>query len=248
MNSASILLRPWLNAGFEYLLAEDALRAGQLRGRTEPQRAQDPPGGPAPSPVRKGSRAPAVPPAQAHGQEKSRAAASRSVAAPPEAPEIIPLEKWSAPWQDLWRRHKIPPRPLVVWTYPGLGEDLTGHPDAGRRRVMRSILEGLAHPSGTHVFWPHRLPGEGDAAPVFWSAVGMLSPRAVMVLGSESRDALGLPRSMRPYAHRMLWGRLVVQLHRPESLASDDALLSSTQAFLASVLRFCAARQVRRPE
>jgi hypothetical protein len=114
--------------------------------------------------------------------------------------------------------------------------------------VLRCILEGLAHPPGTHVFWPHRLPGEGDAASVFWSAVGTLAPRAVMVLGSDSRDALGLPKSMCPYAQMMLWGRLVVQLHRPESLASDDALLKSTQAFLASVLRFCAARRMLYPQ
>ena len=253
MKSASFLLRPWLNAGFEYHLAEDPARVAHLRGLTVPHRPQD-----SPKPFAAGAvlrakadpsqgRQPHVPPAASVPRQERRAEPSPGDASPSGSPAVIPPEKWSASWQDLWRRHKKPPHPLVLWTYSGLGEDLAGTPDAGRRRVLKSILEGLSHPPGTHMFWPHRLPGEGDAPSVFWSAVDMLAPRVVMVLGSDSRDALGLPRSMRPYAQMMLWGRSVFQLHRPESLASDDALLSSTQAFLASALRFCSARQMLYP-
>ena len=253
MKSTTVLLRPWLNAGFEYLLADDPARAAQLRGLTGSHRPQEPP-----KPFAAGAARRAKADPQQGMQPNLSSAASaflqgRSAepspgdASPTGSPAVIPLERWSASWQDLWRRHKKPPHPLVLWTYSGLGEDLAGTPDAGRRRVLKSILEGLSHPPGTHMFWPHRLPGEGDAPSVFWSAVGMLAPRVVMVLGSDSRDALGLPRSMRPYAQMMLWGRSVFQLHRPENLASDDALLGSTQAFLASALRFCSARQMLYP-
>jgi hypothetical protein len=124
-----------------------------------------------------------------------------------------------------------------------LGDDLCANPDSRRRKVLASILENLRHPRGTHAFWPHRLPGEGDAPAIFWSAVEKLAPRAIVVFGSDSRDALGLPRRMRPYEQMMSWGRLIVQLHRPETLAEDAALLRSTQVFLTGILRFCAARQ-----
>lgn len=141
-------------------------------------------------------------------------------------------------------RRPLPPRPLVLWTYAGLGDDLTGTPDEARRRVVVRMLTALNHPAGTHVFWPFALSGDTSSpeASLFWSGVKMLDPRVILLFGSDTRDALEMPKTLKPFGQARVYGRLIVQLPRPQALAEDDAAFRQVQAFLARMLRFCASR------
>lgn len=141
------------------------------------------------------------------------------------------------------RSPPAPPRPLVCWTYGGLGADLAGTPDPQRRELVARMIRGLNHPGGTHVFWPFDLPGEnnpdGPEAPsLFWSGEALLRTRALLILGSDARDALGLPR-IGPYCQTMVRGRLFIQLPQPRSLAEKPEAFGQAMAFLAGLLRFC---------
>lgn len=161
---------------------------------------------------------------------------------------ILPLEAWPEPWISLKNRRPLPPAPLVLWTYAGLEDDLLGKPSAPRQKVIARLLKGLQHPGGTHVFWPFALP---QAAPVaenqpdienqpslFWSGVALLRPRVLIVFGSVARDALFLPRSLRPHQQCRKSGCLVYQLPQPENLLTEEAFRSAL-AFLSNGLSFC---------
>jgi len=163
------------------------------------------------------------------------------------APGALPVESWPASWLALRDRRPLPPRPLVLWSYAGLGDDLVGTPDEARRRVIVRMLTELRHPVGTHVFWPFALPQEDSAgaessaqASLFWSGVSMLDPRVLLLFGSDTRDALDMPKSLLPFCQARVHGRLVIQLPRPQALASDESAFRQAQAFLSRILRFCA--------
>ena len=160
-------------------------------------------------------------------------------------PGARPVEEWPASWLALKNRRPLPPRPLVLWTYAGLGEDLTGTPDDVRRRVIVRMLMELHHPGGTHVFWPCGLAGEKpeDGPALFWSGVRLLNPRVLLLFGSDARDALSMPKTLLPFCQERVHGRLVIQLPRPQSLAADEASFKRALAFLSRLLRFCARRQ-----
>lgn len=159
-------------------------------------------------------------------------------------PGALAQEAWPASWRALKDRRPLPPSPLVLWTYEGLGEDLMGSPDPARRQVIVRMLTALHHPGGTHVFWPCSLPGEPciQDPSLFWSGVRMLDPRVLLLFGSDTRDALAMPRSLLPFCQERIHGRLVVQLPRPQALAADEAAFQRAQAFLARLLSFCAVR------
>lgn len=76
-----------------------------------------------------------------------------------------------------------------------------------------------------------RLPCSGRAKP-------LLRTRALLILGSDARDALGLPR-IGPYCQTMVRGRLFIQLPQPRSLAEKPEAFGQAMAFLAGLLRFC---------
>ncbi len=161
---------------------------------------------------------------------------------------IIPPEAWPAAWKVLRERRPLPPRPLVCWTYGGLGSDLVGTPDPRRRDLVARMIKGLNHPGGTHVFWPFELPDEEtpgedtlreeNAPSLFWSGEALLRTRALLVMGSDARDALGLPK-IGPYCQTMLRGRLLIQLPQPHSLAEKPEAFGQAMAFLSGLLRFC---------
>lgn len=160
-------------------------------------------------------------------------------------PGALPVEQWPASWLALKNRRPLPPRPLVLWTYAGLGEDLTGRPDDVRRQVIVRMLMELRHPGGTHVFWPCGLAGEKpeDGPALFWSGVKLLNPRVLLLFGSDARDTLSMPKTLLPFCQERVYGRLVIQLPRPQSLAQDEASFKRALAFLSRLLRFCARRQ-----
>ena len=160
-------------------------------------------------------------------------------------PGALPVEKWPASWLALKNRRPLPPRPLVLWTYAGLGEDLVGRPDDVRRQVIVRMLMELRHPGGTHVFWPCGLAGEKpeDGPALFWSGVKLLNPRVLLLFGSDARDTLSMPKTLLPFCQERVYGRLVIQLPRPQSLAQDEASFKRALAFLSQLLRFCSRRQ-----
>ena len=160
------------------------------------------------------------------------------------APGALPVERWPAAWLALKDRRPLPQRPLVLWSYAGLGEDLAGTPDEVRKRVIVRMLTELKHPVGTHVFWPFALAGETPSAEasLFWSGVSFLDPRVLLLFGSDTRDALNMPRTLLPFCQARVHGRLVIQLPRPQALAADESAFRQAQAFLARILSFCAKR------
>lgn len=149
----------------------------------------------------------------------------------------------------------------VAWTYWALGQDLAagaakGSPDgeeaqarAARRAFLARLLRDLAHPAGTHTFWPACMPGaaQADAAggdtpdfaahpEAFWSGAAHLGCRAVIVMGSAAVRALGLPGNARPLSQLRWRGQHVLVLWEVDSLAQDAARFGPTLAFLRQAL------------
>lgn len=271
MMTRSVIAGPWLKAGLSVLLLENASRVAELRGENasaEPSPAAPRAAAPSRMPAAGASqgsayRAPyGVPSAQPSPQlspapaptirtapRKEERPAAQAPSTPTSAllatPGARPVEEWPASWLALKNRRPLPPRPLVLWTYAGLGEDLTGTPDETRRQVIVRMLMELRHPGGTHVFWPCGLQGEqpGDGPDLFWSGVKLLNPRVLLLFGSDARDVLSMPKTLLPFCQERVNGRLVIQLPRPQSLAADEASFRRAQAFLARLLSFCARRQ-----
>ena len=265
-------MRPWLKAGLNVLLMEDEARVLSLRTAPEgsvqeraPQPVkpvvQAPPAVPpsaqprfappprkapacAPRPAAVVPAAPAEPkkaPVAPRALQNAQARGTQSLLA---APGALPIERWPASWLALKDRRPLPQRPLVLWSYAGLGEDLAGSPDEARKRVIVRMLTELRHPVGTHVFWPFALAGEAPSAEasLFWSGVSFLDPRVLLLFGSDTRDALEMPKTLLPFCQARVHGRLVIQLPRPQALAADESAFRQAQAFLARILSFCAKR------
>ena len=270
MKGYAPIVRPWLKAGLNALLLEDEARVLELRAvvhdaqcdSTEGQKAgRTPQLPPRPAKMTAAPKAPCslpqrtadTPPDAKRERQKEAALETQAVRTPVRnkgmhsllaAPGALPVDSWPASWRALKDRRPLPSRPLVLWTYGGLGEDLIGVPDESRRRVIVRMLTELRHPAGTHVFWPFSLKGEGLAedASLFWSGVSFLDPRVVLLFGSDTRDALNMPKSLLPFCQDRVHGRLIIQLPRPQALAADESAFRQTQAFLARILSFCARR------
>lgn len=227
--------------------ARPAMPQAMRQPPVRPSYAQGAPQTKPASPVPQARQAAPQPSAPAR-QAAPAPAAERAVRQPSSAaifqtPGALPVEAWPAGWLALKDRRPLPSRPLVLWTYAGLGEDLTGTPDRDRRQVVVRMLTELRHPGGTHVFWPFSLAGEApQGASLFWSGVKLLDPRVLLLFGSDTRDALAMPKTLLPFCQERVYGRLVIQLPRPQALAADEASFRRAQAFLANLLRFCERR------
>lgn len=162
----------------------------------------------------------------------------------------LPPHVWPAPW----RERLAATRPgLVVWTYWNLGRDICDAQGArdrqrlDRRAFLQRLLGDLAHPAGTHTFWPACLPvqdtGEADAngfAPhpdAFWSGVHKLGARGVVVMGSAAVKALALPGGLRPLQQTRHHGHLVWVLWDVEYLLHEEQRYTAMLAFLRQALR-----------
>ena len=265
MKGYAPIVRPWLKAGLEVLLVENEARVLELRAVPEassteavPQKVSEPSRARTEAPPARremrqpvasqparpaslqsgGVRAPAAQPAPASSRPSSARPSS-----PLETPGALPVERWPASWLALKDRRPLPQRPLVLWSYAGLGEDLSGAPDEARKRVIVRMLTELKHPVGTHVFWPFELTGDEppSGASLFWSGVKLLNPRVVLLFGSDTRDALAMPKTLLPFCQERVHGRLIIQLPRPQALV-DESAFRRAQAFLSRILRFCANR------
>ncbi len=239
-------LRSWFQAGLSALLLDSPERAAERRAAPSPRIA---PHKDAAASARRGSPSPvALAPTSAAPPRIT----ARNVPQPSRQPRtaesngrVVPPEAWPPAWQALKNRRPLPPRPLVFWTYAGLGDDLMGTPDPTRQQIIVRMLRELRHPGGTHVFWPYSLPndaapGGSDAPSLFWSGTAMLRPRTLLLFGSEARDALGMPKSLVPYCQERIAGRLIIQLPQPLTLAKNQDAFRRALVFLSRLLSFCA--------
>lgn len=78
-----------------------------------------------------------------------------------------------------------------VWTYEGLGQDLTGQPSPERRRTLGRLLSAVRLPKGFVGFFPYCLPSGNALAQhqdIFLEALSRLNPSSV-VLFADSQDS-----------------------------------------------------------
>jgi hypothetical protein len=167
--------------------------------------------------------------------------AARTTPAPVrDTQEII----WPAAWRERLKKTRFAP---VIWTYWELGLDLCGTPDPQRRELLQELLRDLAHPSGTHSFWPPALPaqdGSGEHeleanAPVFWEGVRLLRSRAVMIMGTQALRVLALPDRMlalHPFQPIRYQGRLLILLPSPDELIHEARRMQTLREFLRQAL------------
>lgn len=262
MNTRPPLLRPWLQTGLSFLLLENEERVKELMAGERAKKGQSAQKTRAPLPAQ-GRRTVAANPVERQERSPQTSPAMRTPPtiaarpAPPASPSpeiqkereyalpgVLPESAWPASWQALKNRRKLPSSPLVLWTYAGLEEDLMGAANRERQQFITRMLVALKHPGGTHVFWPYALPGEEvlQQPSLFWSGVALFDPRVLLLFGSDARDALAMPRSLRPFCQERMYGRAVIQLPNPQAFIGDEAAFARVLAFLASSLRFCTRR------
>ena len=161
----------------------------------------------------------------------------------------LPPHVWPAPWRQ--QLEKTRPG-LVLWTYWNLGLDLCDPQAEGRlerRGFLQKLLQDLAHPAGTHTFWPagmpaapeDRTPGTDEGlvphADAFWSGTSRLGARGVVVMGSAAVKALGLPPGLRPLQQTRYRGHMVWVLWDVDYMQREDQRYASMLAFLRQSLR-----------
>lgn len=222
--SISPVWRPWRQAGVTHLLTEPDV-AERLRCM-----ASSPDRGVLSDAGGEGTRARQAEPSRAIARSGGAPTASLSggscTAPPGPSSSAVPLLTDSASWPALWRDllHRCGSlAPAVLWTYPGLAEDLGGIPDNGRRSFFRRLFRDLALPKGSHAFWPLRPPADrqdGADAAFFYSGVAVLNPDLVILMCDELPSTLDIPR-MRPFQTVIHRERRYVQVHDPTPLAGQ---------------------------
>lgn len=200
----------WLQSGLRYLIqpeetvpeAEPAAEARSVAARPARSPATSRPASVAPSPETKG-----------------------------DAWRPLPVEDWPEEWQALFARTK---KGRIAWTYAKLGPDLLAaarpQTDAGeaqaraaRSRILRRILAGLAHPAGTHTFWPAQLTLDGSPEiEIFWSGLQALGCRGVILLDPDYARLLCKDGQLRPYMQGKIRTHFIWPLPPIESLAEAD--------------------------
>ena len=246
-------LLPWQQGGVDYLLAVGDLppELSLCRSPAAPSPGSTPQPMPKNAPRRAPEERAAAAPASSFAARRAAAAATRPEApprrsAPPaETASVAPPQHLLPPdhWPRLWQERLAATHPApVLWTYWALGEDLYGSPDPARRALLRRLLADLAHPTGTHCFWPAALPpsrGQHDLeanTEVFWSGVDLLKARALVVLGSPAVAALKLPPRLQPFHQTRHNGRLVIVLRDPDILAREAHHYDAVREFLRQAL------------
>ncbi|OXS28174.1 MAG: hypothetical protein BCS36_02880 [Desulfovibrio sp. MES5] len=207
------------------------------------------------------ARRPAAPAGQS-GQDGHGAPRAAAQTAPPQPESGVQANAASGhPWKPLpphvwpapWRQQLEKTRPgLVLWTYWNLGLDLCDPQAEGRlerRAFLQKLLQDLAHPAGTHTFWPAGMPAAPEDhtpgmdeglvphADAFWSGTSRLGARGVVVMGSAAVKALGLPPGLRPLQQTRYRGHMVWVLWDVDYMQREDQRYASMLAFLRQSLR-----------
>lgn len=257
-------LRPWRCAGVRVLLL-DTETAAVLRNAARP--SKEPPACPS---VRSGGRPPGQgvralsgtprtdPGCQTAPGEDRRPRRNQAEQARPEPRQdravpsartdasaggsrdlVADPSRWLPFWRDLLRR--TPPRPTLLWTYPGLGRDLDGHADAAHRDFLRRLLQDMAMPKGSHAFWPlSRDTEEADGlvaadAGHFLGGVAVLRPDAVLLLTGTPPAGLGLD-ALRPLQPALVGGRRFVLMPHVDQLIREPGQYIRLITFLKALL------------
>jgi len=106
------------------------------------------------------------------------------------AGKMLPGERHlgRAPWSGFLA--KVPPAPMMVWTYRELGSDLCGRADPARGALWRELIKLLELPRGSVAFWPFALPAKGEGDEVwmepFLAGLARIAPKALVVFGEEA--------------------------------------------------------------
>lgn len=170
--------------------------------------------------------------------------ANGAVRTPPiPRPLVLPLERWPDAWKQLLG--KTVRTPLLLWSYPELRDDLSGHSSRERSNALRRLFADLKLPKGSHAFWPFAplygaqddaLPGTACDSQFFHSGVHMLRPRTVLLLCEQFPEALKLPQIgvMQSIIYK---GVRFVRLHGLEHLAEDMVQHPSRHTQLVQFLR-----------
>lgn len=157
------------------------------------------------------------------------------------SPKVDP-SLWPPFWRDLLRR--TPPRPALLWTYPGLGFDLDGHADAAHRDFLRRLLGDMAMPKGSHAFWPFDrqrpdaddpVPPESVDAAHFFGGVALLKPDTVLLLTGTPPRGLGLDH-LRPLQPDLVEGRRFVIMPHVDLLVREQGQYVKLITFLKALL------------
>ncbi|MDR1659928.1 MAG: hypothetical protein LBR94_06250 [Desulfovibrio sp.] len=155
----------------------------------------------------------------------------------------VPRNLWPVPWQE---RFAATRRGRLVWTYRELGLDMCRKPDARRRDLFQRLIADLAHPPGTHTFFPVCLPracarddppAAAHNAAIFWSALGELGVRGVLVMGAEAVRILDLEEEMHLWSMARRHDFFVWRLPEADAVAEDERLYSTLLEFLRAALR-----------
>ena len=262
---------PWLQNGLTHILLATEARRDELCGLAQPlgkapqnptpknPPAQNPPQNPiAQKPTAAQNPAP-------QKAVQARASASNSDSNPrineventsrPWQPTILQEQDWPAKWKALRERRPFPARPKVVWTYEGLGADLTGQGMQSRQDLVVKLLKALRHPAGTHYFWPYTLATgqttgqmtgqeadldqEAEDASLFWSGEAILRPRALLLFGQEAHNALNMPESLVLFTTLHVRGRRVILLPPVQQLANNQEDYAHALGLTVKALAFC---------
>lgn len=138
------------------------------------------------------------------------------------------------PWAGLLA--KVPQGVQSVWTYEGLGQDLTGQPSEERRKTLGRLLAAARLPKGFVGFFPYCLPSGNVPAQhqdVFLDAISRLNPASVVLFGESEVHPL----------HRLLSGVAIptVLLQLPSldvfSRMSDAELQAEADTLRTSIFQ-----------
>ncbi|MDR2055004.1 MAG: hypothetical protein LBQ10_03930 [Desulfovibrio sp.] len=161
----------------------------------------------------------------------------------PAAWQPVPRNLWPDPWQE---RLAATRRGRVVWTYWELGQDICRQPNALRRNFFQRLIADLAHPAGTHTFFPVCLPqARAQDAPsavmhdagIFWSALRLLGARGLLVMGAEAVKILGLEKDMPLWSMARQHGFFVWRLPEADVVVNEEKLYPALLEFLRAALR-----------
>lgn len=222
----------WKNLGLRHVLLPDGLTREAFLAKAGPQAAR---------PARDAPKARAAPPRPA--PRNGDIPANAGQAAPPGQNRLGRDQ-----WPQIWLQRFSATKPgLIAWTYRQLGEDLlkggknapANEPEEARAaRKARSgllgrVLKDLAHPGGTHTFWPAALPEKGDVftvnPPVFWSALWELGCRALVIMGPDAAEPLLQMKNPRPLSQFWRNGQTIW------ILKDIGELLESPRAYKAAI-------------
>ena len=241
----------WREKGLNLLLLPPCVSARSLPGAARAQVASQPRSTSRREHGKK-ERYPCAPNRNPEGQNSLQTA---------QPPDRQPLPQNA--WPEEWQKRLLATRPgNIVWTYWELGRDVCLTPNAARRAFFQRLLTDLAHPAGTHTFWPPCLPAdtEPSAIPpsplseagftanpdVFWSGVDKLGARGVVVMGEAAVKALNLPEEFNNFAQIHHQGHFVWMLHDVGDILREEKFYRSILEFLRNALHdFVRSSQVR---